>query len=316
MRVKTDSFVVETHVHYPTDYNLLWDSARKCIEIAEQLPVPGWRKHAHWKRRLKGLMRQVGKTTRSGGPNKARRLKKATRAYLKKARALEGKVTAPIATHSPSAPADVARMDGLRYYQEMLIKHIDLVDRRLIAGEQIPHQEKLFSIFQPWTELIKKGKRRPSVEFGKNLAVTSDSCHLIVDWELAEGRPDSELIEEVAERLDQKYHLQSLSVDKGFSSRSVKANLEAFIPEVIMPKKGRRTKAERAAETAPAFRRLKNAHNAVESNINELEHRGLDRCPNRTRAGFDRYVGLAITAYNLHKIGRELRDRRRQARAA
>ncbi|MDZ7691433.1 MAG: transposase [Balneolaceae bacterium] len=164
--------------------------------------------------------------------------------------------------------------------------------------------------------MIKKGKRRPSVEFGKNLAVTSDSCHLIVDWELAEGRPDSELIEEVAERLDQKYHLQSLSVDKGFSSRSVKANLEAFIPEVIMPKKGRRTKAERAAETAPAFRRLKNAHNAVESNINELEHRGLDRCPNRTRAGFDRYVGLAITAYNLHKIGRELRDRRRQARAA
>ncbi|MDZ7692173.1 MAG: hypothetical protein U5K69_13745 [Balneolaceae bacterium] len=75
----------------------------------------------------------------------------------------------------------------------MLIKHIDLVDRRLIAGEQIPHQAKLFSIFQPWTELIKKGKRRPSVEFGKNLTVTSDSCHLIVDWELAEGRADSEL---------------------------------------------------------------------------------------------------------------------------
>ncbi|MDZ7691432.1 MAG: hypothetical protein U5K69_09930 [Balneolaceae bacterium] len=97
----------------------------------------------------RGLMRQVGKTTRSGGPNKARRLKKATRAYLKKARALEGKVTAAIATHSPSAPADVARMDGLRYYQEMLIKHIDLVDRRLIAGEQIPHQENSSRSFSP-----------------------------------------------------------------------------------------------------------------------------------------------------------------------
>lgn len=73
-----------------------------------------------------------------------------------------------------------------------------------------------------------------------------------------------------------------------------------------MPKKGRLNKEDKALESAPVFKRLKNKHSAVESNINELEHRGLDRCPNRTRKNFNSYVGLAVTAYNLHKIGRKL----------
>ena len=51
---------------------------------------------------------------------------------------------------------------------------------------------------------------------------------------------------------------------------------------------------------------MKNAHSAIESNINELEHRGLDRCPDRSAVNFSKYVGQAIIAYNLHKIGKEL----------
>ena len=78
------------------------------------------------------------------------------------------------------------------------------------------------------------------------------------------------------------------------------------MPEVIMPKNGKLNKEEKALESAPAFKRLKNKHSAIESNINELEHRGLNRVPNRTRRTFDSYIGLAVTAYNLHKIGRKL----------
>ena len=85
LRFKTDSFVVETDVHFPTDYNLLWDSARKCIDIAGRLPVAGWRKGKHWKRTLKGLMRTVGKISARGGPNKKKRLQAAVSAYLSKA---------------------------------------------------------------------------------------------------------------------------------------------------------------------------------------------------------------------------------------
>ena len=95
-------------------------------------------------------------------------------------------------------------------------------------------------------------------------------------------------------------------MDKGFSCKEDKALLELFIPQVIMPKKGKRNEAEKQLEHSPQFRKLKNKHSAIESNINELEHRGLDRCPDRTWKGFQRYVGLGVCAYNLHKIGRKL----------
>lgn len=229
---------------------------------------------------------------------------------------LQQKVGAGLATHSPDGPQERAALERLGYYWQMLTKHMDLLERRLVKGEKIPHAEKVFSIFQPYAELIKKGKRPPSVEIGKNLAVTTDQFHLIVDWQVAQRQTDNQLTLPIARRLLAKYEVASWSVDRGFSDKADQALLEASIPQLIMPKKGRRTQQEAAIESAPAFKKLKNKHNAVESNIHELEHRGLDRCPNRTRGGFNRYIGLAVTAYNLHKIGRELLARRRAAEKA
>lgn len=312
LRLKTDSFVVETDTHFPTDYNLLWDSARKCIDIAAQLKIPGWRKSKSWRAELKGLMRAVGKSSTGGGKNKEERVKKATLAYLKKSTTLKKKTAHVLSTYKAATPVEMVRLELLGYFHQMLLKHIDLLERRLLKGESIPHQEKVFSIFQPYTEMIKKGKLRPNVEIGKKLAVTTDQYHLIVDWQIAEKQTDNQLTLPITERLASKYQIQSLSVDRGFSDRQDKTLLEEMIPEVIMPKKGKRNKEEKALEEAPAFKKLKNRHNAVESNINELEKRGLNRCPDRTRRNFDRYIGLAVTAYNLHKIGRHLIAVRRE----
>ena len=202
----------------------------------------------------------------------------------------------------------------LAYYLEMLEKHIDLVDRRLLQGLIITHEEKIFSIFQPYTEFIKKGKLHPNVEIGKKLVITTDQWNLISDSQIAENQSDSELIVPIAERLSQKgYRIQSLSIDKDFSSKEIKEKLESFIPELIIEKKGKRNQKEKEPESAPGFKRLKNKHSAIESNINELEHRGLNRVPNRTRRTFNSYIALAITAYNLHKIGRKLQHDRLQA---
>ncbi|MBL7110951.1 MAG: hypothetical protein ISS19_03300 [Bacteroidales bacterium] len=70
LRLKTDSFVVESNVHFPTDYNLLWDSARKCLDMVDKFlkkypEIPGWRKKGEWYRQLKNSMRAVGKATSS-----------------------------------------------------------------------------------------------------------------------------------------------------------------------------------------------------------------------------------------------------------
>ena len=311
LRLKTDSFVVETDTHFPTDYTLLWDSARKCIDTVEKLQVAGWRKSKNWRKALKNLMRAVAQVSRGGGKNKEERVQNTVDSYLKKARALEKKVVAVWNGYTPITLKEMVALAELTYYKEMLTKHIDLLERRLIKKEVIPHHEKVFSIFQPYTEWINKGKLHPNVEIGKKLFVTSDPYHLVVDWQIGEKQTDNQLTLTIAQRIAKHYPIASLSVDRGFSDQQDKVLLEAFIPRVVMPKKGRRNQKEKAIESAPVFKKLKNKHSAIESNINELEHRGLDRCPDRTRMNFDRYVGLAITAYNLHKIGRALLAQRR-----
>ena len=152
----------------------------------------------------------------------------------------------------------------------MLVKHIDLVDRRLLKGEVIPHEEKIFSIFQDYTEFIKKGKLRPNVEIGKKVAITTDQFDLIVDYQIAENQSDSQMTRCIVTR----------------------------------------NQAETQKEQQPKYRKLKRKHSAIESNINELENRGLGRCPDRSWKKFRNYTALAVCAYNLHKIGRKiLKDR-------
>lgn len=311
LRLKTDSFVVETETHFPTDYNLLFDSGRKCIETIKKLQIPGWRKSKSWTSSLKGLMRELGKVSSSGGQNKTDRLEKATKKYLKKSKSLLQRIEEAL-LYDFQTDKELLLLINLDYYKEMLSKHIDLLERRIIKGEKIPHEEKIFSIFQPFVEMIKKGKSRPNVEIGKKIAITTDQNNLILDWQIAERESDHNLLIPIMDRLLNKHKIKSVSFDKGFSSKEDKELLSLYIEEVIMPKRGKLNKQEKEEESTRRFKKLKNKHSAIESNINELEQRGLNRCPNRSYRTFKNYVGLACTAYNLHKIGREMQIQARK----
>ncbi len=166
LRLKTDSFVVETNTHFPTDYNLLYDSCRKSISTIKKLNITGWRKSKSWTKSLKILMRELGKKSSSGGKNKSERVKEAEQAYLKKARVLNRRIQETL-EYDFKTEKELKYLIELDYYKEMLLKHMDLLERRLIKGEQIPHYEKIFSIFQPFVEMIKKGKLRQNVEIWK-----------------------------------------------------------------------------------------------------------------------------------------------------
>ncbi|RLB67787.1 MAG: ISNCY family transposase, partial [Deltaproteobacteria bacterium] len=193
--LKTDSFVVESNVHFPTDYNLLWDSARKCLDIAGKFQtkypsIPGWRKMGEWRRQLKNAMRAVGKASSSGGKGKEERIKRAAKYYLTKARALQEKL---LDSRFPMVDkSDALLITILIRYMEFLDKFIDQLDRRILQEEKIPHEEKLFSIFEEYTEWISKGKLHPNVELGKMLAITTDQYNLIVDYRVMEAQSDSE----------------------------------------------------------------------------------------------------------------------------
>ncbi len=119
----------------------------------------------------------------------------------------------------------------------------------------------------------------------------------------------------VADRLLGRYgagHIASLSFDKGFTCKEDRELLELYIPRVVMPKRGRKNQAETEREQDRKFVRLRKAHNAVESDINALEHHGLNRCLDVGLEGFERYVGYGVLAFNLHQIGRRLLEHKRR----
>jgi len=274
--------------------------------------VQGWRKMRDWYRQLKNSMRAVGKAFSSGGKGKEQRVKQAVRYYLSKARALQNKLERSEEDLPTGDIMDVLIHLEMDRYMELLDKHIDLLERRVLKGEVIPHDEKVFSIFEGYTEWIKKGKLHPNVELGKKLSITTDQYNLIVDYRIMENQSDVEMVKPIAEELISRYNIRSWSFDKGFWNKENKALLEGHVEKVVMPKKGKCNKLEQAEEDHRNFKLLRNKHSAVESNINELECRGMDRCPDRGYMHFKRYIGLSVAAYNLRRIGQELIEIRRK----
>src|SRR5690554_5305202 len=128
LRLKTDSFVVESNVHFPTDYNLLWDSARKCIDMVTKLQkrhnLLGWRKINDWRKDLKNKMRSLGRANASGGKGKQERVRVSTQAYLTKAKALLEKLEGDKCNFPQQDIADFVIVAELEKFMQLLEKHI------------------------------------------------------------------------------------------------------------------------------------------------------------------------------------------------
>ncbi len=323
LSIKVDSYAFESNVHFPTDLNLAWDCARKCIKLGVRLcktyDLPGWRKHANWRSKIKGLARRSARASRSGGKNKAQRIETSVKAYLESLYALEEKVLESLEQLS-ALPMDAmleVSISELRHYHELLIHHIFLISDRLLDGRTIAQSEKLYSIFEQHTEWIQKGKAHGRVELGHRLLIATDQYGIIHDYKIMEGGDESAEVAPLGDRLVGKVGLESiasLSFDRGFSSVENRELLELCLPEVeiIMPKKGKLTIADQERQSQKRWRKLSNKHSAVESDINSLEHHGLDRCPDKGYAAYARYAGLGILAYNLHRIGNHLLKERRR----
>ena len=318
LELKVDTYVLETDVHFPTDLNLLLDAGRKCVDWIEKFrrggcALPGWRKAKDWRRQLKNLQRTTSQIVCRGGPNKEARVKSAVREYLAVGRALGAKVHASL-LELCDQPVDLAAWEALEYFHRMLAKHLDLVERRLLKEETIPAQEKVFSLFEPHTEWIQKGKQRPNVELGHKLLIATDQNQLIQDYAVLVKAAEVDQSIPVADRLLGRYgegSVASLSFDKGFTREADRQLLGLYIPEVVMPKRGKKNAAETERESGKKFVNLRRQHSAVESEINSLEHHGLNRCLDVGLPGYLRYAGLGVMSYNLHVIGRELLARAR-----
>jgi hypothetical protein len=324
LAVKVDTFVLEADIHWPTDTGLVWDAARKCLDCMEffsaKFDVPGWRKTRDWRRRLKSAARSVGQACKSKGAGKEGRVAAAAGAFLRIACELEDKlaVQMPLLADLVDVYEVPEKYRKVFYYHWFLVRQTDLVSRRLIYGEEIPQCEKLYSVFEPLVEWISKGKAGKLVEFGHNILIVTDQYNFIIDHQVVERTADVNLVLPLMARLREMYgEIRSASFDKGFYSKENKQELKELVPMLVMPKKGKLNEAEREEEGAKGFKSLRNKHSAVESNINQLEHNGLNKCPDRGTDAFKRYAALGVLSYNLHKLGKAIQEaeRKRQRRA-
>lgn len=323
LNIKADSFVVERHIHFPTDIRLLWDCVHKCISFIKLLKsvvdISGLRNYKSMRKKIKGLYTLTARIHKRKGSKYIERLQGSTEKYLAATRPLLNKVNDLVEGLSKiidSRPNLSTKLESLKYYRDMLKKHIDLVDRRILQGEQIPHLEKVFSIFEPETEWLKKGKVHPNVELGHNVLIASDQFHFIVYHKVAVKEQDKDLViplgDEFQERFKEKYKLYSISFDKGFWLKLNKEAMEKIFELVVMPKKGKPTIAEKELYQTDNYKTYRRKHSAVESNINELEQGGLDKVADKGLDGFKKYVGWGVLAYNLKRLGRLCMEQERE----
>jgi len=319
LKARCDSFVVETDVHFPTDINLLWDALRKTIQISAQFctvyDLTEWRQSRHLLRTIKKNYRFIQKLKHSTSKDEVKRqakqdeIKEAHRVYIEQAQGFVQRVRATsrlLKNDHGVTSNQLTELQGYLIHAERQINHIR---RRVLEGETIPHEEKVFSLFQPHTEWISKGKAGVPVELGLRVCVVEDSYRFILHHQVMEKTTDDQIAVSIVKQSQSRFPaLKTISMDKGFHSPNNQIQLKERLDLVILPKKGRLSEADKVRESEVEFVQLRRQHSAVESAINALEVHGLDKCPDQGIDGFKRYVALAIVARNIQRLGVVVRE--------
>jgi|TARA_B110001454_G_C12699714_1_gene426055 IS5 family transposase len=193
---------------------------------------------------------------------------------------------------------------------------MDQIRRRIIQGESIPHEEKVFSVFEEHTEWISKGKAGVPVELGLRVAIVEDQFGFILHHKVLQQDTDDKIAVPIIQETQERFPgLEGCSFDKGFYSPENQEELSNLLNLVVLPKKGKLSKKQREVEQSNDFRLKRQKHSAVESGINALEIHGLDRCPDNGLDHFKLYTAIAVTARNLQKIGALVQKSKRKAEA-
>jgi len=314
--VRCDSFVVETDVHFPTDINLLWDASRKVLQLihrlSQEVDIDGWRQAPHLIRKVKRLFRAVQKSREQEKDKKkpSASCLAITRSYIETVgplleRAMESAKPYRHCHH----PVVEAMVEQILCFCDDGRTLIDQIERRCFKGETIPHEEKLFSLFERHTEWISKGKAGITQELGLRLAVVECSSGFLLHHRVMEQETDEEIAVPIIKETKARFKsLGACSFDKGFHSPENQEQLAELLTHCVLPRKGKLDNEQRKYESTDSFKELRRAHAAVESGINALENHGLDRVLDYGLDGFERYIALSIVARNIQLLGHTLQE--------
>ncbi|MCP4760456.1 MAG: ISNCY family transposase [archaeon] len=311
---KCDSFVVETDVHFPTDINLLFDAIRKILlltwRLCDMLGISRWRQTPHNLKNIKKLFRRAQKLKDSKSKKKKEKIiQSAFKEYVDTVERFVNRAQEEISIIEISSELIECKLNEIDHYVKHAKRQIDQIRRRVLEGEKIAHEEKLFSIFEEHTEWICKGKAGIIAELGLNVCILKDDLGFILHHHVMENETDDKVAVPMVMETKKRYPgLETCSFDKGFYSPENQLELQKELRLCVLPKKGKISKEE-IKSIPEEFIERRRKHSAVESSINALENHGLDRCLDKGIDGFKRYVSLAVVARNIQILGVYIRKK-------
>jgi IS5 family transposase len=321
-QLRVDTTVVETNIHWPTDNTLLWDAVRVITRLVKRLgesmpsALSGF---ADRTRRARRRMQEISRLTPTERPRQQRRkyrdLLGVTAGVVATARAAVATARAA-PTSDPLAAARVTGVCGeIEHVCGLADRVIAQTRRRVLEGEQLPVHDKLFSIFEPHTDLLKRGKAKSPVEFGHKVFLAESRHGLITDYRVLDGNPvDEGHVPSSLTRHQATFGRAPAlyAADRGFYTlANVAALTAAGVGTECVPQRGGRKTAERTAhEKSRAFKAGQRFRAGIEGRISVLlRGRGMRRCVLEGRARFEVFVGAVVLANNLLRIADLLRQR-------
>jgi transposase, IS5 family len=316
-KLRVDGTVVETNIHHPTDSTLLRDGvrvlsrtltrAKQHLQQRTRLGRDAFRDRC---RSMKRHVYRITKATRQRGQAAAPTMQAAYRKILAIAAASVAQARAVSAAlrreTSPAAAAVAARLDQVRALTEQVI---DQTTRRVLEHEQVPAAQKVVSLFEPHTVIIRKGRIGQETEFGRGVWFDEVDGGIISRYAVIAGHPVDTA--QVAPSLD--HHLTAfgrpprvLAGDRGTYSASNEAYAAATgVRQVVLPKPGAKSAQRQAHEKQPWFGRGRRWRSGIEGRISVLKRRyKLRRCLNHGDDGMERWVGWGVLAHDLWVIAR------------
>jgi len=298
--IRADTTVIESNIHYPTDSSLLWDTWRVAARLLGRARdiLPESVPHRFHTRKIKKLSLNITRYIISKSESRQREVRTWFATLIERVEWIVG-ITGDFCEKScSSSDLELAAVAlELRSYLPTMRTIAATARRAQLEGETVPARERVFSLFEPHTELIKRGKRTKPVEFGHKLLLCETQQKFITDYEVYEEQPaDCDLTEPVIERHEKLFGERPvvLAADKGFCPAKGKfEELAKLVFNLAIPRR-MQDFMDKLLTSCQAFRA------GIEGTISGLKRAfRLFRCFFRGFRGFARSVGLGVFCHNL-----------------
>ena len=303
--IRVDTTVLETTIHYPTDSSLLWDSWRVLARLLRQgrREAPALCPHRFHNRLARRAHLRIARYAHSKIPARRRLVKRSFRELIARVRWIVG-IAEQFCARSRSHPDPVVEAIGaeIERHLPLIQTVISTAERANLAGETVPASERVYSLFEPHTELIRRGKTGKPIEFGHVILLAQTRDKFISDYEVMEHRIPDPQLGAVSVANHKRLFGQAprvLAADRGFNPKgSERAELEQTVETLAVPRK----LSDWGDVIGTVWQRFRAG---IEGTISVLKRAfRLMRCPYRGFRTFAASVGLSIFCHNLVLLAR------------